>query len=156
MIVAESFDRPDLRGFHLRKRDNTRANGIAIDSSGHAYVTGDVSSSNFPTQNPIITVGPAFLTKFSADGRALVYSTHLQGGGAAVAVDPAGEALLAGTFSGGTAMPNVYVGKINSAGTAFVYSINFGGTGGDQGRCNVRRRCCMNSLLVTGFGEVMT
>src|SRR5262249_5109415 len=60
--------------------------GIAVDSSGNAYVTGQTSSSNFPT-----TSGPyqtssgggtdAFVTKLNSSGTALSYSTYLGGSG---------------------------------------------------------------------------
>ncbi|HIJ36065.1 MAG TPA: hypothetical protein HPP59_02150 [Deltaproteobacteria bacterium] len=37
---------------YLGGSDSDTGRGIAIDSSGNAYVTGYTQSSNFPTQNP--------------------------------------------------------------------------------------------------------
>jgi Beta-propeller repeat len=58
-------------------------NSIAVDTAGNAYVTGSTSSIAFPTANAIYPTKPggedAFITKFNADGSALVYSTHLGG-----------------------------------------------------------------------------
>src|SRR5262249_25591106 len=56
-------------------------NGIAVDSSGNAYVTGDGGSG-------------AWVTKVHAGGTALDYATTLSNtdGGAAIAVDGAGNA----------------------------------------------------------------
>jgi Beta-propeller repeat len=80
------------------------ANGIAIDPSGHAYVTGFTQSGEFP-----ITAGAfdttlgfidAFVTKLSRDGSTLGYSTFLGGavndGGNGIAVDPSGQAYVTG------------------------------------------------------------
>src|SRR5258708_37661700 len=54
--------------------------GIAVDSAGHAYVTGYTESTDFPTKNPLQpTPGNAFVTKFNPAGSALVYSTYLVG-----------------------------------------------------------------------------
>lgn len=57
--------------------------GIALDSTGAAYVTGTTGSSDFPTKNPIPGVaggrGDIFVSKLSADGSSLVYSTLLGG-----------------------------------------------------------------------------
>ena len=55
-------------------------NGIAVDSSGNAYVTGFTESTDFPTVNPIQTTNAAqtgetgFIAKLNADGSALLYS----------------------------------------------------------------------------------
>ncbi len=81
--------------------------GIAVDSSGSAYVVGDGSS--VPLQNPLEQgVGSDFLAKFTPDGSALVYSTNLGGSGgvfygqatsdtaAAVVVDASGNVYVTG------------------------------------------------------------
>jgi Abnormal spindle-like microcephaly-assoc'd, ASPM-SPD-2-Hydin/Beta-propeller repeat len=57
--------------------------GIAIDSSGSAYVQGIVNDINqpYPLVNPIDSVGDTFVTKFSPDGMSLVWSTIVGDGG---------------------------------------------------------------------------
>jgi len=76
---------------------------IAVDGSGNAYVTGQTSSSNFPTQSPTQTgfgggTSDAFVTELNAAGSQFVFSTYLGGTGnedtagnfGDVAVDSAG------------------------------------------------------------------
>ena len=62
-----------------------RAEAIAVDDAGNAYVTGRTSSGDFPMANPLQPANnggsDAFVTKISADGSALVYSTYLGGSG---------------------------------------------------------------------------
>jgi uncharacterized protein (TIGR03437 family) len=132
--------------------------GIAIDSSGNAYVTGATASANFPTTmgaysqtfgNPTANdEEDAFITKLNPTGTALVYSTYLGGNdndqGNAIAVDSSGNAYiagstsssnfpvtpgayqnLAGTDTDGTVIANGFVTKLNSSGTALVYSTYF-------------------------------
>ena len=58
--------------------------GIAIDSTGSAYVTGDTGSLNFPTTPGAIDTTPngdldAFVSKLNANGAGLSYSTFLGG-----------------------------------------------------------------------------
>lgn len=78
---------------------------IAVDRAGNAYVTGWTASFDFPTVNPLQPAlngnsQDAFITKLSADGSAIVYSTYLGGSfadfGLAIAVDALGSAYLTG------------------------------------------------------------
>jgi len=60
--------------------------GVAVDSSGSAYVTGRTYSTNFPTtagayQTTFGGIQDAFVSKLNATGSALVYSTYLGGNG---------------------------------------------------------------------------
>ena len=82
--------------------------GIAVDTQGNVYVTGNAGSFDFPMKGAIQGTwggsGDAFLAKLNATGSALVYSTYLGGNAidyaTAVALDPAGNAYIVGvTFS---------------------------------------------------------
>jgi hypothetical protein len=89
------------------------ASGIALDAAGNAYVTGDVSTADFPTtagafQGALPGTDHAFVTKLNAAGTALVYSTYLGGSsydvGYGIAVDASGNAYVAGA-TGSTDFP---------------------------------------------------
>jgi Beta-propeller repeat/Abnormal spindle-like microcephaly-assoc'd, ASPM-SPD-2-Hydin len=81
--------------------------GIAVDSSGNAYVTGTTSSTNFPTMNPLQPANgggqDVFVSELNPTGSALVYSTYLGGSGGdlgyGIAVDSSGNAYVTGTTS---------------------------------------------------------
>jgi hypothetical protein len=124
------------------------AHDIALDGAGHAYVTGQTCSFNFPTVNPLQAayagLTDAFVAKLSPAGNSLVYSTFLGGNstdtGFGIAVDGAGNAHVAGwTFS--ATFPTVnpvqatkgsgldgFVARLTPAGNALVYSTFLGGT----------------------------
>jgi hypothetical protein len=78
--------------------------GVALDSSGNAYVAGTTSSANFPTQTPIqsslLGSQNAFVAKINPAGSTLLYSTFLGGStldnANAIAVDSTGAAYVAG------------------------------------------------------------
>lgn len=78
---------------------------LAVDPPGNAYVTGRTRSSDFPSRNPPVQPGyggedDAFLTKISASGSSILYSTFLGGteeeGGLAIATGPSGSVYVAG------------------------------------------------------------
>jgi hypothetical protein len=80
--------------------------GIAIDTSGDAYVTGSTVSPDYPTTAGVFqpTYGggndDAFVTELNPTGSALIYSTYLGGSntdnGNGIAVDTSGSAYIAG------------------------------------------------------------
>ena len=131
------------------------AGGIAVDSSGSAYVTGTTQSTNFPTTSgAFMTTCPGicntpFVSKFLTDG-SLAFSTYMGGSNSpahAIAVDSAGEAYIAGDTASNdlpttpgsfepifqgmqcTGCINAYVEKLNASGTGLVYSTYFGAVG---------------------------
>jgi beta-propeller repeat-containing protein len=128
-------------------------NGIAVDSAGSAYVTG-LTTGSFPTTPGAFDASSdardAFVTKLSADGSALVYSTYLGGSGddsgSGIALDSGGSAYVIGSTTGNfptTAAafdpsynggPNdAFVAKLNATGSALTYSTYLGGAGNDFG-----------------------
>ena len=129
--------------------------GIAVDSAGNAYVTGQTNDSTFPT-----TIGAfdtskgsgfdVFVSKLNPAGTALVYSTFLGGNnddlGFGIAVDSAGSAYVtgqtqssdfpttAGAFDSTNSQTDAFVTKLNATGTApLLYSTFFGGSSADVG-----------------------
>ena len=96
-------------GTYLGETNN--ANGVALDSSGNAYVTGNTFSTNFPTTTgsfdtacqSFFGTGDSFLAKLSPGGTSLVYSTCLgtAADANAVAVDSSGDAYITGILFGG-------------------------------------------------------
>ena len=130
---------------------------IAVDESGSAYLTGVTDSMNFPTANALQpTFGgglgggfDAFVTKLSADGTSLVYSTYLGGLasdlGSGIAVDESGSAYLIG-FTDSTDFPtanalqpshdpgtDAFATKLSADGASLVYSTYLGGLSVDAG-----------------------
>lgn len=81
---------------------SSNVNGIAVDSTGSAYVTGGTASSSFPQSNALQSYGDIFVAKLNPGGTGLVYST-LMGGATAgtaystsIAIDPFGNAYVGG------------------------------------------------------------
>jgi hypothetical protein len=125
--------------------------GIAVDGSGSAYVTGRTDSTDFPTQNPYQMnqfERDAFVTKLSPSGSSLVYSTYVGGNsfedGWDIAVDSSGSAYVTG-FTLSTDFPtqnpyqtdqpdeDAFVTKLSPSGNSLVYSTYLGGNSNDEG-----------------------
>lgn len=82
-------------------------NSIAVDSKGEAHVTGSTGSKDFPVKSAIQSTNhggqDAFVTKVSASGGSLVYSTYLGGSaddvGNCIRVDANDAAYVGGNTS---------------------------------------------------------
>lgn len=116
----------------------SRGNAIAVDAAGAAFVTGQVGNNvggSIPTTtgaaDDVPGVQPAFATKLAPDGQTLEFSTYIKPGSVAsgngIAVDPDGNAYVAGDLGGGDG----WARKLNPTGTAFLYSATFGGSGNE-------------------------
>jgi IPT/TIG domain/Bacterial Ig-like domain (group 2)/Beta-propeller repeat/Galactose oxidase, central domain len=130
---------------------------LAVDSQGHAYLTGYTDSTDFPITGTSISSAPngtykAFVAKLSADGTSLVYSTYLGGSGgdfgSDVALDSTGNAYIVGNTSSTDfpvtanafqsslatgATSNVFLSKLSADGQSLLYSTYLGGGGIDYG-----------------------
>ena len=130
--------------------------GVAVDTTGAAYVVGSMSNGSLPTVHPTQAYAggvDAFLAKLTPAGNGLVYFTYLGGSGndvaRGIAVDSTGDAYVAG-FTSSLNFPVVYPIQGAFQGGAFdafvtkfhfdttsstlslVYSTYLGGDGGDQ------------------------
>ncbi len=138
---------------YLGGTGSDQGNGIAVDASGNAYLTGVTGSANFPAQGAFQSANAGsndvFVTKINAAGTAIIYSTYLGGAGAdqgnAIAIDSNGNAYITGSTASNnfpTLSPiqaangggnDLFVTKLNAAGSALVYSTYLGGANTDQG-----------------------
>jgi hypothetical protein len=130
-------------------------NSICLDDAGNAYITGVAESPDYPTtsgafQTTLIGFENAFVTKLNSTGSALIYSTLLGGsccaGGLSIAVDAAGYAFITGPAKASgfpvtkgayqdslKGIQNAFITKLNSTGSALVYSTFIGGNFYDVG-----------------------
>ncbi len=142
---------------YLGGSDVEVALGIAVDSSGNAYITGSATSSDFPTtpgafQTTNARNGDAFITKLNASGTALVYSTFVGGSdndlGNGITVDSSGNAYITGSTSStdfpttsgafqrvvsNRGAPTAFVTKLNASGSSLLYSTLLGGSQSESG-----------------------
>ena len=130
-----------------------RGYGVAVDGSGAVYLTGRTQSPDFPVagafQPALRGNEDAFITKLAPDGASLVYSTYMGGSagddGHAIAVDADGNTVICGgteslnfpvfaasqpSHRGGQV--DAFVAKLNSQGSALVFSTYLGGTNFDH------------------------
>jgi len=139
---------------YLGGNGSDSAAGIAVDSTGSAYIVGSAGSTNFPIQSAFqstlqeIYSPEAFVTKLSPGGNTLIYSTYLGGNGGekgtGIAVDATGAAFVTGKTQSPdfpTKSPfqstlksvngNAFVTKLSPAGSVLIYSTFLGGTADD-------------------------
>lgn len=128
-----------------------RASAIAALPSGEVIVTGYTSSSDYPTQNPYDNsangLQDALVTRLSATGNSLVYSSYIGGAGDdrayGVAIDATGRVYIAGeTSSSDFPVPNGFdntangsfdgfAARLSSSGASLEYGTYLGGSNDD-------------------------
>lgn len=141
----------------IRGNGLDRANAVAVDATGNAYVIGATSSTNLPTATPFQGANrgafDVFVAKLNPTGTALLYLTYLGGAGLdfgfGIAVDSGGNAYLTGatpsrdfplvnalqpTKGETTSLTDAFVAKLNPTGNTLLYSSFLGGNGNDTGR----------------------
>ncbi len=132
---------------------------IDVDSSGNAYLVGETTSIDFPTETGDYQDSPpgndtnVFVSKVNAAGSALLYSTYIGGtgpgvsAGKGIAVDASGNAYIVGDTTS-TSFPttpgvfqtnkssgaDIFVCRLNAAGDDLDSSTFIGGTSGDFGQ----------------------
>ncbi|MFW9842622.1 MAG: SBBP repeat-containing protein [Candidatus Thorarchaeota archaeon] len=151
-----------------------KAIGLEVDAAGDIYIHGWTGSSNFPTQNPYDgtyagSYTDRFLTKISADGSSLIYSTYfggwqLEDSWADIVVEGSGSAIMTGrTKSNDFPLVNPYdstlstpindidafITKFSPTGDSLIYSTLLGGDKGEAGISIVLDSS--NNVVVTGI-----
>lgn len=143
---------------YLGGSENDNAYSIRVDTNGSAYVSGRAGS-DFPItpgvfQESLAGDEDGFISKFSADGTALIYSTYLGGSIAlnravsfisAITIDAAGNVYATGPTSASNfpvtpgafqttlkGDSSTFVTKISSDFSSLVYSTYVGGSGYDN------------------------
>ncbi|MEA3334760.1 MAG: SBBP repeat-containing protein [Chloroflexota bacterium] len=159
---AQSLDQPD------------EGLGIAVDSDGSAYVTGQTRSEDFcrvfgavPGFDKLYNGNTdAFVMKVKPDGSGLVYCTFLGGSdrdvGQDITLDEEGNAYIVGSTwstdfptTGNAAQPmladlrDILVARLDSTGTSLEYSTFLGGVGQEEGKAVALD--IAQQILITGW-----
>ena len=163
----EMFGNFMLYASYVGGTSSDRAESIAVDSNGNAYITGSTTSSNFPLTPGVVDsnyggLGEAFVVKFLSSGLP-AYSTFVGGSNnvdsaAGIAVDASGNAYITGNTgstnfpvtldatqptSGGGGQGDSFLTKLSPDGSMFQFSTYLGGSGSEFG----------NAVAVDGAGN---
>jgi hypothetical protein len=128
---------------------------LAVNSAGQAMITGSTTSTDYPTTAGAVShtlgnIRDAIVTKVSADGSSLVYSSYFGGNGSddvgtGITFDPSGNAYVVGEsnssnlpvvggFQATSGSPGIVDGFILklTPGGSIAFSTYFGGNGQDE------------------------
>ena len=144
-----------LYSTYLGGSNYERGQGIAVDGSGNAYVTGQTGSPDFPTTHakyPNHLGGlDAFVFKLSGDGQTILYSTYLGGNGNdygwGIAADSGGNAYVTGiTYSSDFPAVNANYPSLRGTSDAFLFKL------GSDGQTVLHSTYLGGSLDDNGYG----
>lgn len=148
---------PLIYSTYIGGSNNEASEDIAVNNLGEAYIIGSSLSPNFDitlgAYQTVLSGGrDCFVSKFNATGTALIYSTFFGGSdidrGKSIVLDKFGNAYVtgltssidycvtAGVYQNSNAGLNdfdAFVTKLNSNGTALIYSSYLGGNDYDEG-----------------------
>ena len=167
---------PLVYSTYLGGSGDDSGSSIAVDTTlptPNVYVTGQTSSTDFPTSNPYQVANgggtDAFVTKLNDTGSSpLVYSTYLGGSdadqGFGIAVDQAGNAYVTGetrstdfplrdSFPAPTSCCSqglAFVTKLDVTGSILVYSTYLGGSEGEDFGRSIAVDAAGQAAYVTG------
>ena len=159
--------------------------GIAVDSSGKAYVTGGTASTDFPVQGATQVANgggdDAFVSEFSAGGSSLAFSTYLGGSGSeditgggtlgGIAVDTAGANFYVTGITSSTNFPvtsgvrqgtfgggtaDAFIAKYSSAGAPASFSVANGALSATSGAPGVSATSTITVTSAGGFNSAVT
>lgn len=143
-----------LYSTYLGGADVDGSTSVAVDSTGSAHITGITLSMDFPVTAGVLqsvhnAEPDAFVTRFSPDGSAMIFSTLLGGtrsdGGNGIAVDVSGNVFVVGTTrspdfpivnavqSTHAGNDEVFVSKLSATGSQLLFSTFLGGSGWELG-----------------------
>jgi hypothetical protein len=133
-------------GTYLGGFGSDTPHGLAVGSDDTPYLVGTTESDDFPTMNPFQAAPgehwEAFVTRFTADGTNLIYSTYLGGSdldeGYGIALDSADRIYVTGRTSspdfpgadtsfGSGGIADAFVTRLTADGTAIEYGVYIGG-----------------------------
>ena len=149
---------------------NDIGRGIAVLSTGDAYMVGESASDNFPLKNQLYSyqgLRDVILVKIKADATAVLYSTYLGGSnddvGTSVTVDRWDNIVYIAGYTSSINFPvnknySNYMGGVDAficclEGDNLLYSTYLGGTGNDYayGIAVDRSRMITRDIMVTGI-----
>lgn len=168
---------------------SSSVNGLATDQSGDVYVTGVTDSTDFPTTaglpagkvnaNEITPFSGAFITKLDATGQHVLYSAVILGSavdcgggsscflsarntsGVAIALDPAGDAFIAG-YTNTTDLPvttgisfgyGAFAAEINAAGNQLAYLTYLGPASGTLDPLGPSQQITASAIVADAAGN---
>ena len=128
---------------YLGGASDDSGNGIAVDSSGHAYVAGD-GGPGVAASTTLGTTAHAWVAKLKPDGSGFDYVTAIGGNGGdhlqTITVDSSNQAYVGGYstslnltgFGSNSGGEDGIVFKLNAAGTGTIFARYIGGSGNDR------------------------